>query len=462
MAKWKKTRSGALPISWQTLLVVVTGLIVAGSISVFGSAYTVNRLNKQLVESTRADMRRMMDRVGAQAAEIIQERGVSTINDIKNDPEFKRVLAVLSDQITVRSLELHDADGYLISSVHYDHQAGPDGTITSRIDLRVPQDAPPRPKGDVMAMPIRSDNYLRGHINVEIAPEMATGGVQMLSDQISSSLRMMVFNVLGIILLMIIVLYYVLRRQMELQARATEAEHLANLGTLAGGLAHEIRNPLHAMNLHLESVREDLEEPPATNREAAKVIGHVQQQIESLNSIVSNFVNLAIPGRVQLQPMRFDQKVREIVSFLRPEFDSRGVSIIVNLSDPMMILGDAHALHQVIINLLQNARQAVENRKNKCVTIQNRRDRKHLRLIVEDSGPGIPKGEEENIFKAFVSKRTGGTGFGLYIARMIMERHGGRIYAERSESLGGAMFILEFPEHDSALIVEEQNPVTVG
>ncbi|MCC6546155.1 hypothetical protein IT570_03215 [Candidatus Sumerlaeota bacterium] len=459
MSKWKKRKSSSLPISWQTLLVVATGLIFAGVISVLGTAYTVNRLKNKLVESTRADMRRMMDRVGKQVAEIIRERGVDTIADIQDDPEFKRVLAVISDEETVLRLELYDADNYLIRKYNYPHH-DKSGEL-SRIDLLVPQDEP-KPKGDVMSMPIKSGNYLRGHIIVEVAPELATGGVQTLSDQISRSLRMMVLNVLAIILLTIVVLYYLLRRQMELQTRAAESEHLANLGTLAGGLAHEIRNPLHAMNLHLESVREDLEDPAAPNPAAARVIGSVQQQIESLNSIVSNFVNLAIPGRVQLQPMRFDQKVREIVAFLRPEFDARGVGIAVNLNEEMTILGDSHALHQVLINLLQNASQAVEKTVDGRVVIRGERDRKHLRLIVEDSGPGIPTGEEENIFKAFVSKRSGGTGFGLYIARMIMERHNGRIYAKRSESLGGAAFVLEFPDHGASVAAAGQNPVTVG
>ena len=460
MSRWKRSKNTSLRISWQTLLVVATGLIVAGAISVFGSAYTVNRLKNQLVESSREDMRRMLKRFGNQVAEIIRERGVDTIADIKDDPEFKRVLAVVSDQKTVLSLELHDADGFLISHIKYDHGMPGESTV-SQINLLVPQDQQ-KPKGDMMEMPIRSGNYLRGNITVEIAPELATGGVQALGDRISSSLRMMVFNVLAIILLTIIVLYYVLRRQMELQTRTAEAEHLANLGTLAGGLAHEIRNPLHAMNLHLESVREDLEESPEANGEAVRVIGSVQQQIESLNSIVSNFVNLAIPGRVELQPMRLDQKVREIAAFLRPEFDAQGVGIAVNVNEELMILGDAHALHQVLINLLQNARQAVQGVAEGRVQIQHERDRKHVRLIVEDSGPGVPAGEEENIFKAFVSKRTGGTGFGLYIARMIMERHRGRIYARHSKSLGGAAFVLEFPEHNVAAPSAQSDPVTVG
>jgi len=79
------------------------------------------------------------------------------------------------------------------------------------------------------------------------------------------------------------------------------------------------------------------------------------------------------------------------------------------------------------------------------VRVSLERTRKVARLRIEDNGPGVPPGEEENIFKAFVTKRAGGTGFGLAIARRIIEGHGGKIFAERSELLGGAAFVVDLP-----------------
>lgn len=139
-----------------------------------------------------------------------------------------------------------------------------------------------------------------------------------------------------------------------------------------------------------------------------------------------------------------DQLVREVTSFLKPEMEARQIAVELNVpEEPVSIEADYKALHQVLMNVLINARQAlekVEGERRVLVTLEN--GKKGVRLTVDDSGPGIPAGEEEIIFNTFVTRRDGGTGFGLSIARRIVEGHGGRIRATRGP-LGGARIELE-------------------
>jgi signal transduction histidine kinase len=154
--------------------------------------------------------------------------------------------------------------------------------------------------------------------------------------------------------------------------------------------------------------------------------------------------------------MRLDHLVRETSSFLKPEFEANGIAFEVDLpADDMSIMGDHGALHQVLMNVLLNARNAlekVEPGRMRIVRIRAERERRTIRLLVEDSGPGIPENEREVIFKAFVSKQCGGTGVGLSLARKIMAGHHGGIRAGESE-LGGALIALDFPDPRASTLI---------
>ncbi len=473
----QRQKKSTIPISLQTMLIAAAGLVLVGALTVFGSAYTVNGLKNKMVATAREEAQASVTHICEQITQVIQERGATTVGELANDPEIIRLIRVISDQGSIIFVQLKDADGYPIREIRCDRkiqEAAASGTF-----LQIATTDPASPGGSdpggpvspdpdatqrpiTIQVPIRFDNHVRGHLLVNLSPALAMGGVQALSDQISSSLLVMVLNVFAILLLTIVLVYYTFRRQMELQRQTTESEHLANLGAIASGLAHEIRNPLHAMNLHLEVAREDLETGEYDREDTAETIGRVQRQIENLNGIVSNFLNLAMPSGLTTQEMRLDQLVNEVVGFLQPEFDSRQIDVVVELPGEISIRGDARALHQVLLNILLNAAHVLEKQLVRKVSIRAERDRRHWRLLVDDSGPGVPEGEEETIFTAFVSKRCGGTGFGLCIARKIMEGHNGRIGARRSQALGGAQFFLEFPERAASQPAQAEVPAVVG
>lgn len=458
---WFDSIPSQVPISIQTALIATVALSLCLAVSVFGTALVVNRLKNNLVDEAREEARRTAETASEQIRSVVERSGASSISEIVRHPEVRRELEILSNEGAISVAAILDENGQII------YQKFCKGSLVSeRSALKGLRDFKPNasrilaqegeePLGDNTGMPpsiipvkfpIQADGRTVGHIQIGLAAQPNLGRIDTLSQQITTNLSVMVLIVFSILLLTIALVYNAFRRQMELRQRAVHAEHLASIGALASGLAHEIRNPLHAMNLHLEVAREDLEaeEEEADRSEAGRTIQSVQRQIEQLNSIVSGFLNAAAPPRMEFSEMRMCQLLREVTCFLRPDFENRGIEVEVDLPEEIVIEGDRQALYQVLMNLLINARQALERGDQRRIRISAERERKCWKIYIEDSGPGLPEGEKEMLFKTFVTKRSGGTGFGLSIARRIVEAHGGRIGAEKS-GLGGACFFLELP-----------------
>lgn len=454
-------RVSSVPVRLQTLLIAAAGLIVAGAVTVFGSAYGVNRLKNAMVGEAREEARMNTKLLCGGLSEFAAARKIHCLGEIASEPFVREVLNTVSREGGIVTVSLYDARDKLILQQYCPEKIQLlNGSPGERVIVKSSTDVAPwsnvRPLDSApedvipgiipVSIPIETENGFVGRVEVGLSPQLAMARIDYLSKRITSSLLVMVLNVFAILLLTVVVVYYAFRRQLELQRVTAESEHLANLGALASGLAHEIRNPLHAMNLHLEVAREDLEAKDFERSQTAEAIARVQRQIENLNSIVSNFLGLAIPGGLELREIRLDQLVGEVTGFLKPEFERRAVQLSIDVPSGITICGDARALHQVLLNIVLNALQVLEQGADRRVSIRAERDKKVWRLLIDDSGPGVPEGAEESIFKAFVSKRGGGTGFGLCIARRIMDGHKGRIGTRRSPTLGGAQFFLEFSD----------------
>src|SRR5690606_22979862 len=144
--------------------------------------------------------------------------------------------------------------------------------------------------------PIQADGKTVGYLKYGFLESDALSNLNVISGHITSSLTWMTALVILCIGLAIVALYAVGNKHGELERRHAERQHLAAIGTVASGLAHEIRKPLHAVNLHLEAARDELETPRDQSPEqAARIIGTVQKQIESLSSILTHFMSYAVP-----------------------------------------------------------------------------------------------------------------------------------------------------------------------
>lgn len=220
----------------------------------------------------------------------------------------------------------------------------------------------------------------------------------------------------------------------------SRAEHLATLGELAAGLAHEIRNPLAGIAGVVEIVGRDLpKESPAR-----AVLKDVRSEVQHINKIVSELLEIARPKQPEFRVSDLNATAEHAVLFARDQAQSRGIHIeLVKGPGLLPIEHDAGQIHQVLLNLLLNGMQACDE--GGKVTLEIAQNDEAAQLMVVDTGKGIPPENLPNIFRPFYTTKGNGTGLGLSLARRMVEDHGGRI--EVTSWLGkGSRFVVLLPK----------------
>ncbi len=241
---------------------------------------------------------------------------------------------------------------------------------------------------------------------------------------------------------------YAYTRYERLQRRALEAQRLAELGTLTGGLAHEIKNPLSTVQLNLQLLREDLDpHEPAFTRLVSR-LATVQKETSRLRDILDDFLRFA--GKIELdrKPVAVHALLEELVDFYAPQAQLQRVQLRVRPPQPdeppVVARLDERMIKQAVLNLMINALQAMPEAGGEIIL--SARHAPGLALIeVIDTGQGMSADTLERIFQAYYSTKKGGTGLGLAIAKRVAEEHGGRIKAA-SEPGKGSAFTIEIPE----------------
>jgi signal transduction histidine kinase len=224
------------------------------------------------------------------------------------------------------------------------------------------------------------------------------------------------------------------------RTQISRAEHLATLGELAAGLAHEIRNPLAGIAGVMEIIGRDLpKESPAR-----AVLKDVRSEVLHINRIVSELLEIARPKQPEFRKADLNATAEHAVMFAKDQAASRGVEIELT-RDPegIEIEHDAGQIHQVLLNLLLNGVQACEE--GGKVALQVGHTDESVQLTVVDTGKGIPPEILSNIFRPFFTTKGNGTGLGLSLARRMVEGHGGRL--EVSSWVGkGSRFVVSLPK----------------
>lgn len=218
----------------------------------------------------------------------------------------------------------------------------------------------------------------------------------------------------------------------------------AEIATLAGGLAHEIRNPLSTMGLNLDLLSEELGEcdSPRDRRMLNKLMT-VKRQCQQLNRILDDFLQFARVGKLTLSTIDLNQTVAEFIEFYTPQAAEHGIDISPHLAanlPPVRL--DVNLWRQVLLNLSQNAQQAMPN--GGVLELQTYARDQHVILDIIDNGGGMSADTKSRMFEAFYSTRREGSGLGLPTVRKIVEAHGGTISCE-SEVGRGTRFSIALP-----------------
>jgi signal transduction histidine kinase len=215
--------------------------------------------------------------------------------------------------------------------------------------------------------------------------------------------------------------------QAALSMRLRQTEKLAAVGTLAAGLAHEIRNPLNGAQLHVTFLERGLKRLGVDDPDTTEAVRVVAEEISRLSGLVSEFLDFARPKPLTLKATSLRALCERAVQLGASDAERANVQLEADLpSADVQVDVDASKIEQVLINLLQNAFEALEPQRGGRVVLRARREPRHALVEVEDEGPGVPN-PDAPIFDPFYSTKPQGTGLGLAIVHRIVTDHGGSV-----------------------------------
>ncbi len=233
-------------------------------------------------------------------------------------------------------------------------------------------------------------------------------------------------------------------------------DQYAEIARLAGGLAHEIKNPLSTIRLNMQLLAEDVlpdpdlleagEEEPILSPEqqrAKKRINAVQRECSRLHDLLDDFLSYAKVRRVELVPRDLNLEIADALDFFEPEATAAGVELVPYLdADLPTVRLDREAFRGALTNLLLNAKQAMPDGGQLIVQTRGLGDRAAVYLT--DTGVGMDDATASKMFEAFYSTKPGGSGLGLPTTAKLIEAHGGTITVQ-SELGRGTRFTIELP-----------------
>ncbi|HEY8041886.1 MAG TPA: ATP-binding protein [Polyangiaceae bacterium] len=268
----------------------------------------------------------------------------------------------------------------------------------------------------------------------------------------------------------------------RIYSRMKERDRLAALGSMAAGLAHEVKNPLGAIK-GAAQLLEEVGAAPSDDASAREFVGIILEEVNRLDRVVGSFLDYARPHAGNPIPLDLNAAVRRTVQILSSQITDGGIDVQLDLSEPLQRAKiDPEKFRQVLMNLMHNAIQAMDGRGKVTVTTSMRRsgrgrvpppdgstpasrrsltdETELVEVSVRDTGPGIQPKVLRNLFVPFFTTKTEGTGLGLAISQSIAQAAGGTIEVH-SQPGAGTTFTIVLPTADDALVTPTPSEVTV-
>jgi signal transduction histidine kinase len=441
---------------------LVFGLFVLFDIALFG--WLIFRsLSQREVENVLLETRKQAETLAGQIARrAASEKDLYTAVAVERETQTY-IDQMLSRKDVVRTVEIHDQNGTLVYQgrseerlpvAHGGTPSFPPPAIGPELQRHVPL-TPPRVEQKVRET---ESTYQVPDIKVPIGPVGEYGSLQIGISAGELSKRIAVLrgelirqaSLIGLSSMAALVAAYVaiwllLKRSERLELQAAEAERLAYIGTLASGLAHEIRNPLNSLNLNMQMLEEEIGEVGSAPM-GRRLLSITRSEISRLERLVTDFLAYAKPRPLELEEMpavRLLERLREV---LAGEILKRKAQVEVeDRSGGARVKVDPSQMNQLLLNLAQNAFSAAEEAgRPPVLKLAAYRQGPAVCLEMEDNGIGMSAEEQARIFDLFYSNRKGGTGLGLAIVDRIVRAHGGRVGVRSAKGVGTAV-IVELP-----------------
>ncbi|WP_372680220.1 ATP-binding protein [Desulfosarcina sp.] len=240
--------------------------------------------------------------------------------------------------------------------------------------------------------------------------------------------------------------------QKKIEEQLIRTDRLSSLGQLSGGIAHEIRNPLSSINLFTDILCD--EEKYDRTAQENELFDEIKDNINRIEKIIKQVLDFAKPPVTTSNEIDLNELTQESIKFWASKLRKSGIRLNLNIKDGLPpIQGDVIGLQQVINNVILNAIEAMEKGGDINISISQGvpstgEHKSVVYLKVSDTGPGISKNHQEDIFNPFFTTKATGTGLGLSISHQIIKRQGGTFTVESNPD-AGTTFIIELPAADS-------------
>ena len=415
---------------------ILVGILILCNLGLFGvllfRSLSEKEISRILLE-TRSEAEQIAQEL---AGEVERQGGTDLFNALVQEQETQTYIdRVLAQRQIVETVRIFDRSGKLVFENWRERLES--GEETPKIDLA----APPAIETQMLHREIPYDvvEVPVGNVGLFVigisSTELERRAGQLRADLIRSAAPIAVLTLVVLVGAYLFILWLV-RRAKKLEGRAKEAEQLAYIGTLASGLAHEIRSPLNSLNLNMQMLEEEV--VLSDRRSNQRLLAITRAEITRLENLVTDFLSYARPRPLALASARAVDLLLELREVLAGQLRSGSVEINVDdRTGGAEIEVDRDQMRQLLLNLVQNGVAAAEDAgRRPVVRLTAERDGNVVVLGVEDNGAGIAPELAERVFDLFYSTRKGGTGLGLAIARRIARAHDGEVELESTPGVG--------------------------
>jgi len=433
---------------------VVFGLFVLFDIALFG--WLIFRsLSQREIERVLLETRAEAETLAKQLARRTEEQGggdLYTAMAVERETQ-SYIDSNLREREIVRDVKIVDNNGMLVFQMHSQtrppigDQTPPAGSPELQLEaLELPVETKTKEFATTYQVPdIEVPIGQFGRLQIGISPVELSERIEVLrQDLVRQAAWIGVFSTL-LLLTAYGAVWLLVRRSRRLELQAVEAERMAYIGTLASGLAHEIRNPLNSLNLNMQMLEEEIQDGGSAPT-GKRLLAITRSEISRLERLVSDFLAYAKPRPLEMEEMPAVRPLERVRDLLAGEIQKRGARVEVeDRSGGARVRVDPAQIGQLLLNLARNAMDAAEEAGRKpALELSVTRHGPSVALAVRDNGVGIPPEERERVFELFYSTRKGGTGLGLAIVDRIARAHGGRVKLESAVG-EGTLVTVELP-----------------
>jgi PAS domain S-box-containing protein len=244
------------------------------------------------------------------------------------------------------------------------------------------------------------------------------------------------------------------------EARLRRAENLASLTTLTAGVAHEIKNPLGSISIHIQLIQKALNKPERGTTELIQnYLDIINEEVERLNGIIVDFLFAVRPMDMNLVGQNLNEMVKDLFDFMHFELEEQGIRLELEFDPDLPDLQlDVKYMKQALLNIVKNAISAMPE--GGSLRVLTRRVDDQAELSISDTGVGIPEENMAKIFEPYFTTKDFGSGLGLTLVYKIIKEHQGEINLSSREGEGTTFSItLPVPQKDQRLLGWERNEV---